>query len=157
MGWNTREIRVEKSPVAKGSAEQWVRNNFADELKFYRKRRAKAASGLIAIIDADSKEVQDRIDEFRETCDERQVPFRGDSEAVAFSIPKRNIETWIHYLNGSVVNETDTYKKLEREHLCKPAVENLVKLCKTTGLPQGAPLSLSAACSEYNGRIRPLL
>jgi hypothetical protein len=25
MGWNTREIRVEKSPSAGGSAEQWVR------------------------------------------------------------------------------------------------------------------------------------
>ena len=157
MGWNTREIRVEKSPTARGSAEQWVREKFPDELKVYRKRRAKAASGLIAIIDADAKEVQERIDEFKEACDTKQVPFRGDSEAVAFSVPKRNIETWIHYLNGGDVNETDTYQKLERERLCKPAVGNLVQLCKTTGSPQESPPSLVTACSEYNGRIRTLL
>jgi len=28
MGWNTRELRVEKSPSATGSAEQWVREKF---------------------------------------------------------------------------------------------------------------------------------
>jgi hypothetical protein len=33
MGWNTREIRVEKSPAATGSAEQWVREMFPKELE----------------------------------------------------------------------------------------------------------------------------
>lgn len=41
MSWNTREIRVEKSPSAGGSAEQWVRENFPRELKIYRQRRHK--------------------------------------------------------------------------------------------------------------------
>jgi len=38
MGWNTRELRVEKSPSAKGSAEQWVREKFPSEIKVYRQR-----------------------------------------------------------------------------------------------------------------------
>lgn len=44
MGWNTRELRVEKRPSAKGSAEQWVRKNFSNELRIYRQRKQRAAS-----------------------------------------------------------------------------------------------------------------
>jgi len=32
MGWETRGMRVEKSPSAGGSAEQWVRIRFPKEL-----------------------------------------------------------------------------------------------------------------------------
>jgi len=157
MGWDTRELRVEKSPSAKGSAEQWVRERFPNELKVYRQRKPKAASGLIALIDADAKEVQDRIHEFKEVCQTKTVPFREDNEAVAIGVPKRNIETWIHYLNGRQVNETEAYEKLERQRFCQPAVTNLVKLCKTTGLAKDAPSSLAAACDEYRNRIESLI
>lgn len=116
-----------------------------------------AASGLIVVIDADTKEVQDRINEFEKACNIKQVQFRVNDDAVAISVPKRNIETWIYYLNGQQVNETDAYQKLERERLCQPAIKNLVKLCKTTGLAEDAPSSLVAACHEYNNKIRPLL
>lgn len=116
-----------------------------------------AASGLIVVIDADTKEVQERIDEFAEVCNKKQIQSRGNDDAVAISVPKRNIETWIHYLNGQQVNERDVYQKLERERLCQPAVSNLVKLCKKRGLDEDAPPSLVAACREYNGKIKPLL
>lgn len=54
VGWNIRELRVEKSPSASGSAEQWVREEFPNELRIYRQRKARAASALIAMIDADA-------------------------------------------------------------------------------------------------------
>jgi hypothetical protein len=152
MGWNTREIRVEKSPSAGGSAEQWVRQRFPIELKWYRKR--KAASALVAIIDADLRGVQDRMTEFEDECKSMEIPFRKSGEAVAIVVPKRNIETWIHHLNGEKVNEEDTYAKLEQERGCELAVKHLVGLCKSTGIKPGeAPPSLAAACEEYN-RIR---
>ena len=103
MGWNTRELRVEKSPSASGAAEQWVRERFPIELRIYRKRKPLATSTLIAMIDADKKNVQDRINEFQKECKGHQVPFRTRDEAVAIVVPKRNIETWIHYLNGERV------------------------------------------------------
>lgn len=156
MGWNTRELRVEKSPSASGSAEQWVRERFPVELKIYRQRKAKAASGLIVMIDADAREVQDRINEFEEACNATHVPYRTDDDAVAIAVPRRNIETWIHYLNGEQVGEEEAYQKLEKERLCQPAVNNLVRLCKTTGLAEDAPASLLAACDEYRNKIRPL-
>ena len=156
MGWNARELRVEKSPSASGSAERWVREEFPNELRIYRQRKTRAASALIAMIDADSKSVQDRINEFEDGCRSVGIPFRGHDEAVAITVPKRNIETWIHYLNGEQVNEDATYSKLDRERSCKPAVDKLVRLCKSTGLAEDAPSALSAACDEYYTRIKPI-
>jgi hypothetical protein len=156
MGWNTREIRVEKSPSAKGSAEQWVREKFPSELKSYRQRNPKAASALIVMIDADAREVRDRINEFEVECTSNGVPFRTQDEAVAIAVPKRNIETWIHCLNGQEVDEEKTYPKLDRKRSCQSAVNKLVELCKSTGLTANAPSSLTAACEEYRNKIRPL-
>jgi len=157
MGWNTRELRVEKSPSAGGSAEKWVRENFPKELKIYRQRQWQAASAVIAMIDADLKGVQERIDEFREACQSAQIPFRTSGDAVAIAVPKRNIETWIHYLNGESVDEQAAYPKLARERDCKQAVNNLVELCRSTGLKPDVPPALTAACDEYSHRIRPLI
>lgn len=156
MGWNTREIRVEKSPSALGSGEQWVREKFPHELMAYRQRRQRAASALIAMIDADTNDVQDRINQFERACDSIQIAFRTDGEAVAIAVPKRNIETWIHYLNAGPVNEQDAYPRLERERECKPAVDHLVELCHSTGLETDSPQALVAGCDEYNVRIRPI-
>jgi len=156
MGWNTREIRVEKSPSALGSAEQWVREKFPHELMAYRQRRQRAASALIAMIDADNRDVQDRINEFGEACNSMAIAFRTDGEAVAIAVPKRNIETWIHFLSGESVNEEDVYTKLNRERGCKPAVDYLVELCRTTRLTADAPHALALACDEYTNRIVPI-
>lgn len=153
MGWNKREIYVEKSPSASGSAEQWVRERFPAELRVYRWRRPRAASALIAMTDADRENVQDRIQEFERECISMQMPFRAPDEAVAIAVPKRNIETWIHYLNGNLVNEEDRYPKLVRERGCKDAVNSLLQMCRQTGLRSDAPPSLAAACDEYNDRI----
>ena len=149
MGWNTREIRVEKSPSAGGSAEQWVRENFPNELEVYRKRRQRAASALIAVTDADTVKVESRISGFEAACNSRQIAFRGADEAVAIVVPRRNIETWIHYLSGESVDERYDYPKLQRERGCKLAADQLVKMCKSSGLPTHAPPSLAAACDEY--------
>lgn len=156
MGWNKRELWVEKSPSAGGSAEQWVRENFPKELRIYRQRRTRAASALIAMIDADLKSVQNRINEFKKACKDEKLSFRSRDEAVAIGVPRRNIETWIHYLNGESVNEKAVYPKLDNERGCKPAVIQLVKWCKSSGLKPDAPPALAAACDEYNNRIIPL-
>jgi hypothetical protein len=154
---NSRELRVQKSPTASGSAEQFVREMFPEELKAYRHRSTQAASALVAVVDADVKTCSERIDEFRTECNNLGMPFRYGNEAVAIVIPKRNIETWIHYLNGERVNEDDEYPKLAREGDCQPAVDHLVQLCRTRGLPSDAPNSLSLACDEYDHRIKPFL
>ena len=156
MGWNTRELRIEKSPSAIGSAEQWVREKFSDELKIYRQRQSKAASALIAITDADSHSVEERKSDFSIACSEKQIPFRQENEAVAIVVPKMNIETWIKYFESGSVTEEDEYPKLQRERKCSNAVAELVRLCKESTLHPDWPSSLVDACSEYKTRIMPL-
>ncbi len=156
MGWNTREIRVERSPSAKGSAEQWVRERFPLELGRYRSRKNQAASSLIAMIDADTKEIATRIKEFERECTTQQIQFRTNAEAVAIIVPKRNIETWIHHFQGNQVNEHDAYQKLDRKRDCNAAVKELILLCRTIGLQEDTPPSLQDACAEYQRCIRPL-
>jgi hypothetical protein len=155
-GWNTREIRVEKSPKAGGSAEQFVRNRFPAELTSFRRRNQRAASALITVIDADLKSVQERVNELETECNSQNVEFRTYREPVAIVIPKRNIETWIHYLDREQVDETREYPKLDRPGSCSNSVSYLVSLCRTAGLPKDAPSSLIHSCLEYNKRIKPL-
>jgi hypothetical protein len=156
MGWNTRELRIEKSPSAAGSGEQWVREKFSDELKIYRHRQARAASALIAITDADNRSVEERKNDFSMACSEKQIPFRQDGEAVAIAVPKKNIETWIKYLDSGSASESVDYPKLQRERECKNAVERLVAFCKGASQHHDWPSSLVDACSEYRTRIMPL-
>ena len=156
MGWNTREIRVEKSPAATGSAEQWVRETFPKELEVYRIRSHRAATGLIAVIDADTMDVQDRINEFKSACISQNVAFRTNDDTVAIIVPRRNIESWIYFLNDQQANEEDVYPKLKKQRECSSATKKLVQACRTTGINLDALPSLLTACEEYRSRISPL-
>ena len=102
MGWKGR-MRVEKSPSGRGSGEQWVRERFPRELEGF--RRSHVARALVAMIDADSATVSERINGFECACKAMDVEPRRSEERVALFIPRRNIETWIAYLEGSNVSE----------------------------------------------------
>lgn len=149
-GWSTRRIRVEMAPPGKGSAEQFVRDRFPTELAAYRSNRNRVAQGLIVVLDGDNKGVAARIQELTAACDAEGIERRRDGEAVAFVIPTWNIETWLAYLSGSIVDETkNDYRRLERARDCQPHVEALHDMCGQGVLRQPAPASLEAACVEY--------
>ena len=156
MGWETRQMRVEKAPFSKGSAEQWVRERFPRELYACRQRNSKSATVLIAVIDGDSQKPPERIKELAEKCKEQNIAFRTDQEPIAIAVPCRNIETWIRYLEGEDVNENESYPKLGQERKCQDAVKCLVEFCQKTGLPHFAPSALKMACEEYGQRILPV-
>jgi hypothetical protein len=149
MGWGNRDMRVIKSPSGRGSAEQWVRENFPSELAAFRNRSHRASTALLLMQDEDGQGVQHRIDTLRKVCEEQMIPFPTDEERVAIVFPSRNIETWIHYLMGTDVDEQSEYSKLQRPRDCRDAVEELLKLCKNEGLAESAPSSLFRACGEY--------
>lgn len=153
LGVSNREIRPIVSPKGRGSGEQWVRENFPRELGVYRERSHRAATTLIAMIDADTKSVLQRKLELEKECQDKQIEFRKPGEAVAILVPKRNIETWIHYFNGESVNEVEAFSRLKNENDCKPAVADLDKQCRSGGLQDDAPPSLNDARKEYRERI----
>lgn len=151
MGWDKRGLRIVKSPSGRGSGEQWVRQKYAEELKSFRKRHVEYA--FISILDGDAHGVLGRIQQFDNSCGELGIPHRQPDDKAAIIVPTRSIETWISYLMGKQIEEDSTYPKLRCESECYPAVEKLLSLCKTTGLPENAPSSLKAACVEFKTRI----
>ena len=137
-----------------GAGVSWVREKLPDELKGYRSRNARAATSLVVGCDADDQTVENRIQSLKDDCTAAGVPFRSNAERVAFAIPKRNIETWLAYLRGTIVNEYDAYPKYGFESECRGQVARLDEMCQNQKLePVPPPPSLAIACEEFN-RIR---
>lgn len=143
-------LRVIRAPRSTVSGEQFVRNNYANELKALRQRQHRAKTTLIVAIDADNKEIHDIVQTLNTSCINAGIAQTATTDNVAFIIPKRNIETWIDYLSGKEEKTTKTYNKLSKESECQPAVEKLHDLCKKNVTPPpDFPDSLATACSEY--------
>jgi len=146
----TGRFRAKICPKGSQSGEQYVRSQYPVEVKAYRPNKNRVAIGLVVLIDADTGTLAARLNGLASVL-------RGSNEAIAIFVPKRNIETWIHYLQGETVNEEDAYAKFENnEAVCKTAVEDLADRCYSQSLPEDAPRSLQAACGELQ-RLLPLL
>lgn len=111
-GVGQHEVRTVQFPAGKGSAEQWIRTQFAKEVSAYRHRRhgRRANTALIVMVDADNLTVEQRKTQLDHALEEAEVPLLGPNEAVARLIPKRNVETWILCLHGREVEEQSDYK-----------------------------------------------
>ncbi len=153
----TGRFKANICPAGSQSGEQYVRTHYPEEVKAYRQNRNRVSIGLVVLIDADTGTLEARLNELASVLDEDAQEKRQSNEAIAIFVPKRNIETWIHYLQGETVNEEDAYAKFEKnEAACKTAVENLADRCYSQSLPEDAPRSLQAACGELQ-RLLPLL
>jgi hypothetical protein len=149
-------IRFLPCPDGSQSAEQYVRLCYPKEVKAYRSKASYLSIGLVVVIDADKKTVDERLKQLDDALIEDSQQIRQPDEAIAIFVPKRNIETWIHYLRGQAVDEETEYPKFPKnESACKPSVENLVNQCYQS-LDKNAPPSLQTACGELQ-RILPLL
>jgi len=148
-GFLRHELDFKRSIRGKGSGEQYVRTRYVQEVKKFRQKSTYIRSiRLVVIIDADKHTVKERLNQLDSALEENGQPKRQPNEKMAIFVPKRNIETWIHYLMGESVDEERAYRKLSREGECKPYVDQLVKKICPTGLPEDAPPSLHAACEE---------
>lgn len=108
-GIRAHQVRYRRSPSGEGSAESWVRANFAKEVSAYRTRQTRAATALILMIDADTHSVRERLTQLDQGLIDRRMPVVAD-EKIARLVPKRNVETWISCLNGELVDEETDYK-----------------------------------------------
>lgn len=143
-----RPVRVQVSPSGQGAGEQFVRENYPREVHTFRaKFPAQSDIRLVVLTDADTRTVRERFQQLENALQENGLPLRQPGEGIGVFIPKRNIETWIHFLKGQPVNEETTYPRLSKESECKPEVEALARN-RRTPLPDDAPPSLRAACLE---------
>ena len=128
-----------------GAGDQFVRDNYPAQLDAVRKR----GGILVVMIDGDRYSIEQRLKQLNDACRERDVSPRKPEDNVAIFVPKRRIETWLAYLDGEQVNETDSYPRLERERECRKHADALVQMCDRGKLNSPAPTSLEAACCEY--------
>lgn len=144
-----------KCPSGKQSGEQYVRERYPAEVKAYRNKKNHLKTFLVVVIDADTGTVPNRLAQLEQALEEKTLPRRLADDKIAIFVPKRNIETWIHYVMGETVNEEHAYPKFPKdEGACKPFVEALAGQCQQAGLADDAPHSMQLACAELQ-RILP--
>ena len=149
-GLGEHQIRIERSPSGKGSAENWVRGRCAKEVSVYRRRQAQTA--LIIVIDADTGTVQDRLRQLDQAFEDGGInAAQAARERIARLIPKRNVETWILCLNGHGVYEEANYKNTRNDwtDLIPPAAKTLSEWTRRgTALPAHCVDSLQHGIQE---------
>lgn len=149
-GYDTRKIRVKRPDPGSQSAEQYVRERYPGEVRAQRTQSQYRTVSLVTMIDADTRTVEERHQDLEEELHKHRMPRREPTERIAVLVPKRNIETWIHYLFGNAVDEATEYPKLKHESECQPAVVRFVEICKPgASVPDDCPPSLQRAREEW--------
>jgi hypothetical protein len=109
---DTHQVRFNPVRSWNGAGEQRVRENYAEEVRRFRRRHANAATALIVVIDADTRSVPSRLAQLAATLQAGGIEAVNlRTESIAHLVPKRNIETWILCLNNTRVYEDRDYKQ----------------------------------------------
>ena len=149
-GWNLRDFRVELSPHGRGSAEQFVREQFPRELQAIRAKGDENVR-LIVMIDGDDKGVNIRRDTLNAACEAQSITAPGATDKVLICVPTWNIETWFAFLDGHEVDESvSDYPRLARERDCAVYAERLAEICRDKLPSPTLPQSLNDSCIQYN-------
>lgn len=155
-GWERRKMQFQPALRGKGSAEQFVREQFPRELRSFRSKSYQKGRALVVVLDGDERGVAGRFRQLEEACRKKGVKPRQKEDRVAFFVPTWNIETWLAYLDGETVDEKrGNYPRLDRPRDCQPHVDCLHQICQQGALRQPSPPSLDAACKEYRQRLQP--
>jgi hypothetical protein len=101
----------------------------------------------VAVIDADTSSVNDRLLQLKQSLTQNGKPGRAADERIVLLSPKRNIETWIFHLLGNDVNEEDDYKNRVSSSDLKKSVAALAELCPRKATEISLP-SLRHGCKE---------
>lgn len=147
---HTNRFRVTHYPkTGQGSGEQSVRNKYVDEITTYRNQSNRKKIALVVFIDADHDTIEQRRRYLNQALSGKKLPAVQANENIAIFIPKYNIETWIAFLKGEMVDENTKYDHLPHQKEAKPYIKTLARNCKHGQLlPDHAPPSLKAACEE---------
>ena len=149
--FNYRQLRVLPRDGS-GSGQQFVLQKYATEVKAYRSQANHLSLALITVIDADRQEVQNVQQRLAEQLQNANIENRKTDERIALLIPKRNIETWIVYLQGTPVDEESDYKQ---HALAKNYKQAGIALAEQLGQQPKAdcPQSLQMALNELKDRL----
>lgn len=142
-GYDSRQMTIELAPSGKGSAEQWVRENFARQVGKCRSRNSRARTVMLLLLDVDVERLPVRLGALNEALIQSgQAQIDELSDPIARLLPKRNIETWILCLNSGAVDEVKDYKhsrtKDQWNALMPSAAERFYEIQKNQGMYPGS-------------------
>jgi hypothetical protein len=145
-GIEGRRIRGNVAPAGRGAGSQYVLKTYPIEVTSIRKR-PHIRAGLVAIVDADTLSLEDRLGQLEQSLVQDGQPGRGEGERIGLLSSKRNIETWLFYLLGNNVNEMEDYKRRVAPSATKDAVAAFAEKCPSKAGEIAVP-SLQHACRE---------
>lgn len=103
-------LHVLRTPAGVGSAEQWVRRRYAEEVRKHRARGDQLV-GLVVMTDGDRFGVATRKQAFAATLAESGQRARSEAERIALCIPTWSVETWFAWFDGREdIDEATSYK-----------------------------------------------
>lgn len=145
-----RRIRVLPLVGSQGSGEQFVRLQFAREVKEYRRSRPLKTCVLLVHLDADLLTYKKRLEQLDAELRENGQESRQPKERITIITPKRKVETWIYFLNGLPADEEYDFKRdpdgripaAEKRSLdaqISPACAKLYQLTRDNAEPAALP------------------
>lgn len=147
-GYGPHRVRCRPYPAGRGSGKQFVQNEYAKEVVEHRRRAARMNIALIVMHDCDTNTTEEVRTMLAVRARLEGSAMRSPHERIALLFPRRNIETWIQFLqNGEVVDESKAYRNLARESECHDAVDRLANKTEYR-LSPSVPPSLREACAE---------
>lgn len=108
QGINSHKARVCNYPGGKGCGEAFVRRELPREVQILHATNY-IRKVLIVCSDADTLPVDERLKLLSRDVEKEIKNWNRANEPILFWIPKRQIETWIHFLNGESVDETESF------------------------------------------------
>lgn len=153
-GWRSDQIAPKVSPAGGGSGFTFVLNEYPAEVRA--NRNGKKARALLVLVDADTEPEGGREKALDQRLRDAALKPRKAGERIALWVPKRQLETWIHFLTHGKADEETDYKRGHgvRDLEYKPAAEQFAQLLeKRRSPPSKAVPSLKKAAVEFE-RLR---
>jgi hypothetical protein len=148
-GIERRKIRLLPVPAGRGAGEQYVREQYPKEVQTHRRRAGAQDCQLVTIIDADVLPTRHRFEQLDQCLQDEELGKRSQTERICILVPKRNIETWIHFLvTGPVDEETDYKRPAKSAEECREAARKLAETYPLEAAPTEFPPSLQEGWGE---------
>ena len=149
QGISSRRVRVGKYPGGEGCGEAFVRREYPKEVQLLR-RKSYNSNVLIVCTDADNRSVKDKEKGLDAELSALYSDWQRAKEPIIMWIPKREIETWLHFLRGEVVDESTEFRHSGKPASCRTEAGIFSEYCQDIQeMPQPNLPSIISAKNEY--------
>lgn len=148
LGFNHRQFRVRPYPAGSRSGEQWVRETYPVEVRALRRQANHTSASLIAVTDADTLSVEQRTKQLDDALHAAGITRRQGHERIVLVVPRRNIESWVHFAETQQIDETTDFKPRYRDTKATSAADLAIDVCRPSADRSRVPPSLASACLE---------